>query len=231
MKILAVSDEPSRSLETLVNDSPEKYADVNLVVSCGDLDRSYVEFLADRLKKELFFVSGNHPGELDYDEDLVTKKEPVIMYINGRADLHGRAAAYKDYIVAGFGGSAWYNGEYNQYTEQQMSRVVKTVERKIAWHRLQDKLLGRKPKEVIVVSHAPVLGIHDLSDRPHRGFKCFKKFIDKISPLLWLHGHVHLPNQFTSQITVVGSTTVVNAFGCKIIEIHSKKIHVTSHCN
>ncbi len=234
MKILAVSDEPSLSLEALIVKEPEKFKDISLIISCGDLDTEYLEFLVDGLKREFFFIRGNHPlvnsGEY-YEPQESNFSSRGVKYVAGEPDLHGRVAAYKNYLVAGFGGSMWYNGEENQYTEEEMAKVIKRVERGIAWHRLQDKFMRRQPKEVIVISHAPIMGIHDLPDRPHRGFKCFKAFIDKISPLLWLHGHVHLANQYTNQLSVVGNTTVANVFGCKIIDINRKDIRVSSHCN
>ena len=124
----------------------------------------------------------------------------------------------------------WYNGEYNQYTEERMSKVVKAVIRQIGWLQLRDKLLRRQRREVIVLSHAPIAGIHDQPDKTHRGFKCFKSFIDKVSPLLWLHGHIHLQNQYTNQVSKTGETTVVNVFGCKMLDINRKKIEVLAHC-
>ncbi len=233
MKILAVSDEPSRSLETLIANDPKKFGDIEVIVSCGDLDTEYLEYLVDGIGRDLFFIRGNHPlensGEYFEPEKLAFSLRS-IKYIAGYADLHGRVEVYKDYIFAGFGGSIWYNGEENQYTEAEMAKVVKSVERAITWQHLQDKFMRRPQREVIVVSHAPILAVHDLSDRPHRGFKCFKGFIEKVSPLLWLHGHVHLQNQYTNQITLVDSTTVVNSFGCKVININRKDIQVVSHC-
>jgi uncharacterized protein len=233
MKILAVSDEPSLSLETLIADDPKKFGDIDMIVSCGDLDTEYIEYLVDSIKRDLFFIRGNHPLENSgeyFEPEKTVFTSRGIKYVAGYADLHGRVEIYNNYIIAGFGGSIWYNGEENQYTEEEMAKVVKSVTRSIAWQRLQDKLMRRQRKEVIVVSHAPILAVHDLSDRPHRGFKCFKNFIDKVSPLLWLHGHIHLLNQYTNQISVVGNTTVVNSFGCKVIDINRKNIQVVSHC-
>lgn len=233
MKILAVSDEPSRSLETLVTNEPGRFSDIDVVVSCGDLDTEYLEYIADKLKQEFFFIRGNHPLENsgDYFEpENTTFSSRSVKYVSGEPDLHGRVAAYNNYLFAGFGGSMWYNGQENQFTEEEMAKVVKSVERGITWHRLQDKLMRRPKKEVIVISHAPIIDVHDQPDKTHRGFKCFKSFVEKVSPLLWLHGHIHLINQYTNQISVTGATTVVNAFGCKIIDIKRKDIQVSSHC-
>ena len=130
MKILAVSDVPSLSLETLVETAPERYADIDCVVSCGDLDREYLEFIVDGLKKPLFFILGNHQFETSqYRETNIGGK--YGNYAGGSTDLHGRAEVFGDYLMVGFGGSIWYNGKPNQYTEQAMARIVKQVERKI----------------------------------------------------------------------------------------------------
>lgn len=234
MKILAVSDEVSLSLETLIATDPGRFKDVNVIVSCGDLDTEYLEYIVDGINREFCFVKGNHSHEISGRNCGHVKTERfagVPQCVAGVQELHGRVVALKNYLFAGFGGSMWYNGEVNQFTERQMAQVIKKVERGIAWHRLQDKFMRRPPKDVIIISHAPVADIHDLPDRAHKGFKCFKAFIDRVAPLLWLHGHIHLPNQHTNQLTVSGTTTIANVFGCKVIEINRRDIKVLSHCN
>lgn len=241
MKILAVSDETNSALESLVVRSPEKLKDVNLILACGDLDRDYIEFLVDGLDKEFFFVSGNHepdPETTDGDfsgfelldriwDTIKTSAEKIIRGIAGQDDLHGRVSAYRDYLVVGFGGSRWYNGRGNQFRESEMAGVVRKVITKIRLYRIHDKLLGKKRKEVIVISHASPFGIHDLPDPCHTGFKCFHKFIKKISPLLWVHGHIHLQNIRQQQVTLSGTTTIVNCYGYKFINIERKRIEVS----
>jgi len=233
MKILAVSDELSRGLETLIVNDPQKLDDIDVIVSCGDLDTEYLEFLVDGMRRDFFFIRGNHPLENSgeyFEPQKAAFSSRGVRYVAGQPDLHGRVAAYKNYLFAGFGGSMWYNGEENQYSESEMAKTVRSVERSIAWYRLRDKFLGRQRKELVVVSHAPIANIHDLPDRPHKGFKCFKAFMDKASPFLWLHGHIHLANQYTNQISTEGPTTIVNVFGCKIIDVSRKSIQVTAHC-
>jgi Icc-related predicted phosphoesterase len=242
MKILAVSDVTSSSLETLVTRSPGQFKDINLIISCGDLDREYLEFLVDGLNKDLFFVTGNHQFEMrpgssasDIRVDRIWEKarsytSRIIHYVAGSADLHGRVEVFRNYLVAGFGGSLWYNGKENQYREKEMAKIVREVERKIRWYRLQEKFLGAARREVIVVSHAPVQSVHDQPDLCHTGFRCFREFIDRVSPALWIHGHIHLQDLHRNQISLVDRTTVVNAYGCKIIDIDRREITVYSHC-
>jgi Icc-related predicted phosphoesterase len=154
--------------------------------------------------------------------------EKLIGRIAGQKDMHGRVCAYKDYLITGFGGSRWYNGCGNQFSESDMAAIVRKVIRKVRLFRLQDAILGRKQKELIVISHAPPFSVHDMPDAAHIGFKCFHKFIQKLSPLLWLHGHVHLVDPRQQQVTVVGNTTVVNCYGYKFIKIERRKIQVTT---
>ncbi|MGA2091484.1 MAG: metallophosphoesterase [Endomicrobiales bacterium] len=229
MKILAVADVPSLSLETQVETSPERYRSIDCIVSCGDLDREYLEYLVDNLKKPLFFILGNHQFESSqYSESGSLEYN---YYAGGGTDLHGRVEEFGNYLMVGFGGSMWYNGKPNQYTESEMSRVIKQVERKILWIHLQDKMLGRKAKDVIVISHAPPANVHDQPDIPHRGFKCFHHFIKRINPLIWMHGHIHMVDAFKNQVTLLEqTTTVINVFSCKVVEIADRHIDVHSHC-
>jgi Icc-related predicted phosphoesterase len=243
MKILAVSDNPSQSLETLISRYPERFKDVRLLVSCGDLDREYLEFLADGLRRDLFFVYGNHAGEGWHECEtgrfaeegflgkLRTSTGKILRHIAGKADMHGRVEIFGDYIITGFGGSQWYSGQDNQYSEREMSRYVRRAERKIRWYRLLDRLAGHRLRRVIVISHAPVKDVHDQPDVCHRGFKCFRDFIEHVSPLVWIHGHIHIPDTRQNQVSRVGRTTVINAYGCRIINIENDDIEVFSHCD
>lgn len=239
MKILAVSDVQSQSLENALENSPDKFSDIDCVISCGDLESDYLSLITDRVKKRLFFVSGNHvfrDESLSDDEkenmwrlyrDFKHRPRP---FIAGYEDIHWRVEAFGDFIIAGFGGSMWYNGRENQFTEAQMHEVVNSVIRKISRIRLKELLLRRKKKDIIIISHAPVAGVHDLPDIPHRGFECFKKLIKRHRPAAWLHGHVDPTGNSGRQATVLDGTTIVNVFGCKIIEISGGKVTVKSHC-
>lgn len=220
--------------------SPEKLKDIGLILCCGDLDSDFIEFLVDGIDKDFFFVHGNHVPDDEGDDysgfeiidrlwdTIKNSAEKLFARIAGQEDMHGRVAAYKDYLIVGFGGSRWYNGRGNQYKESEMASVVRKAVRKVRLMRLQDSIFGRKKKEVIVISHAPPYGIHDQPDPPHMGFKCFHKFIKKASPILWLHGHVHLVNQLMRQVTVVGNTTIANCYGYKFIKLERRKIQISS---
>jgi Icc-related predicted phosphoesterase len=240
MDILAVSDAQVKSLETMIVGAKSKLKSIEMIVSCGDLDRDYIEFLVDGLNQELFFVSGNHLGCLEKDEfsdesfyENVWGKERLFrekqtIRIAGKKDLHGRVVAFKNYYIAGFGGSKWYSGWGNEFRESEMAKIVRSVIRKIVLLRLSDKLLKRPAREIIVVSHAPVSGIHDMSDACHSGFECFKKALKELSPVLWLHGHVHLNDNSKNSATVVGKTTVVNVYGYKFIRLSKDRMEISN---
>jgi len=239
MNILAVSDIPSRSLEALVLRSPDALREVDAIISCGDLEKEYLEFLVDGVNRELFFVFGNHEGRWDLDEDigfspgekiLAKAKQlhrKITKRIAGIKDLHGRVVAFREFLIVGFGGSMWYNGGENQYSEKEMAKVVASVARRVRLLQLRDRLLGRAPKDVIVVSHAPPFGTHDQPDLCHSGFKCFKAFCKQVKPLLWLHGHIHLTNSQHNQLSAEGHTSVLNTYGHKFISIKAHKIDIS----
>ncbi|MCX5782277.1 MAG: metallophosphoesterase [Elusimicrobia bacterium] len=240
MKILAVSDVQSQSLENVLENTPEKYSDIDCIISCGDLEADYLDFIVDRLGLRLFFVSGNHvfrdetisPDARDelWKSSQAFRQNPRPR-IAGNDDIHGRAETFKDFIIVGFGGSMWYNGQENQFTEKQMQNIVNSVKSKINFIRLKDFILRRKRKDIIAISHAPAACIHDLNDLCHKGFECFKNFIKKYSPIVWLHGHVH-PDGGNGKVQTskLDGTTIVNVYGCKIIEIEGNKVSVKSHC-
>lgn len=239
VKILAVSDTESPGLESIITRSPEKLKSLDVILSCGDLSDEYIEFLVDGLNRDLLFVYGNHGADCVDDcivENPIERmwgsvkvfQENILRTTAGQNDLHGRVAVFGEYLVVGFGGSMWYSGRGNEYAEKDMARVVRQVERKIRLYRLQEKILQQRPREIIVISHAPVFGIHDGPDRCHTGFKCFGDFIKRKSPILWMHGHIHLRDPNQNQISVTGKTTIVNTFGHKFIKIDKDKIQISS---
>ena len=58
MKILCVSDQIDPLIYSV--NIKERYRDVDLVISAGDLPMEYLEFILSSLNKPLFFVFGNH---------------------------------------------------------------------------------------------------------------------------------------------------------------------------
>ncbi len=233
MKILAVADIEDKSLESVIDSGSDKLKGINYIFSCGDLPKKYLEYLTDGLHKSLYFVSGNHFSAQFYGDNF--KKTRVrrkvyrgkgMRHRHGGIDMHGRVEVVGDYILVGFGGSMRYNPGNFQFEEYEMEKLVKKAIAAIKCHRLLDFILFKKKKQIIVISHAPVEGIHDKEDRCHKGFKCFKRFVQYMKPLLWLHGHIHPEGQLKDQQTRLDQTLIVNVVPSKTVEISNCEIIV-----
>ncbi|MCP4713249.1 MAG: metallophosphoesterase, partial [Planctomycetes bacterium] len=169
-----------------------KFKEVNLILSCGDLQPEYLTYLTSTFDAPLFFIRGNH--DLRYDT-----KPP-----EGCIDVHARIQQFQGMNILGLDGSHWYNGGPNQYKEYQMRKIIRQLRLAIWWRRGLD----------IIITHAPPRHIHDAEDQCHRGFQVFNKLIDKYHPSYFVHGHIH--GHFadpSERITVVNRTTVINTFG------------------
>ncbi|MDR1696328.1 MAG: metallophosphoesterase [Endomicrobium sp.] len=225
MKILAVSDTEDTYLEHLIQAHSNKLCKTDCIVSCGDLPKKYLEYVADGLNKSLYFVVGNHFTSQFYEFDAKGAVQTAD-FEHGGIDLHGRFEIFGDYILVGFGGSMRYNPGKFQFKESEMEKIVKKTMSAVKRRRFFDSMALHKTKDIIVVSHAPVAGVHDKSDMCHSGFKCFGNFISEMRPLLWIHGHIHNENGKKIQQTLLGSTLIVNAVPSKIIEIDNNELSV-----
>lgn len=58
MKVLAIADVEERCLWDFY--SEKRFGDVDLILSAGDLDPDYLEFLVTVTNKPLLYVRGNH---------------------------------------------------------------------------------------------------------------------------------------------------------------------------
>lgn len=195
MKILLVSDEESSYIWDFFQ--PEKFKDIDLIISCGDLDAKYLSFLVTMIKAPLFYVPGNH--------DIKYINEPP----EGCENIDGNLIKFKNLRILGLGGSHKYSRASCQYSEKEMEiRILK----------LQPKLLLNKGFDILV-THAPAFEIGDENDDCHRGFKCFNKLMDKHSPSFFFHGHVHLNYGKKSRFNEHKKTKIINAYGYIIVEI------------
>ena len=235
MKILAVSDKEDTKLHDFILQNPEIIKKIDCIVSCGDLSKNYLEFIVDSVRKYFFFVEGNHPTFNNSPINNYLNKVIDKLYSNeqhcnfGGTNLHSRMEIFKDYILVGFEGSMRYNQKSYQYTEKEMSKIVNKVAYQIRKQQFFDFIFRRKKKKIIVISHAPISNIHDKQDTCHKGFICFKKFLDKFKPLIWFHGHIHFEGQTIEQITKVEKTTVVNVCGFHIVSIENNKVEIVSN--
>ncbi len=196
MKVLAVSDTECAALWDYYR--PERVEGVDLIISCGDLKREYLEFLVTMTNKPVLYVPGNH------DKGYVTHPP------EGCENIDGIVFTYRGVRFAGLGGCKQYNSPTYQYTEQQMRRRIRQMRRPL-----------RKSRGVdVIVTHAAPTGCGDRQDLAHQGFDCFLDMMDRYQPRYWLHGHVHMnydsdiPRRMTR-----GGTEIINAYERYIIEV------------
>ena len=72
---------------------------------------------------------------------------------------------------------------------------------------------------VLVVSHAPPLGVGDCAADPyHVGYRAYRWFLERAAPPLWLHGHT-TPASVTDWRAGLGDSKVVNVTGSVVVEL------------
>lgn len=195
MKILVIADEESRSLWDYWDKS--KTDDIDLILSCGDLNAEYLTFLATMANVDVLYVHGNH------DENYLHKSPEGCICVDDKI------INYNGIRILGLGGSMKYGNGHFQFTEKEMQRRI--VKRRLS-------LLKNKGVDILL-THAPARNINDMNDLPHRGFECFNKLIRKYNPKFFIHGHVHRTYGNFRRTQIIGETTVVNAYEKYIIEI------------
>ncbi|MGL4800583.1 MAG: metallophosphoesterase family protein [Cellulosilyticaceae bacterium] len=195
MKILVVSDHESSYIWDHFD--RDKFKDIDLIISCGDLKASYLSFLVTMIPKPLYYVHGNHD----------------VNYINsppeGCVCIDDTVVTYNNIKIAGLGGCIEYTGGSFQYTENAMKRRVKKI----------IKAASKKGGLDLLVTHAPTLNLGDGDDWAHKGFDCFYDIYEKLSPTFHLHGHQHLNyGSNTSRILVFKDTEIINGYGYYILD-------------
>lgn len=206
MKILAVSDQVVERLYALAAEG--HFRDVGLILGCGDLPYSYLEYLVSLLNVPLLYVPGNHDPA--HGPRAAARAE-------GGLNLDGRVRRVGGLTLAGLGGSPRYREGVNQYSQAAMAGRVGALLVRILWNRL---ITGRRPD--ILITHAPPFGIHDDDTPAHQGFHAFRLLLRLARPRLHLHGHTAFFGNLTPSETIVGETRVINVFPYKVIEIHER---------
>jgi Icc-related predicted phosphoesterase len=205
MKVLAISDE----IAPQVYDSSIKtrFADVDLVLSCGDLPHYYLEYIATMLRVPVYYVMGNHGCELD-------ERNRQEIRPGGCVDIDEDVVEHSGLLIAGLEGSMRYKPGPYQHTQREMRRKA---------FRLSTRLLFKRPfkrrRLDILITHAPPTGIHDGLDLCHTGFYAFLQFMERHQPRYLLHGHSHVYDQLQPTITQYHNTLVVNVHPYRVLEI------------
>ena len=194
MKILLVSDYESPYIWDHFD--KERFQDVELILSCGDVKAEYLSFLVTMIKAPLFYVPGNH------NRDYVDRPP------EGCVSADDTILTYKGVRILGLGGSMNYSNKIFQYTEEQMAKRIKKLEKHIKKHKGFD----------ILLTHSPAFGYGDGKDKAHTGFRCFLDLLDRYSPKYFFHGHQHLNYGRQKRYLHYKNTTIVNAYGYHIID-------------
>jgi len=217
LKILCISDQIDPQVY-----SPairERFADVDLILSAGDLPLDYLDYIISNLNKPLFFVFGNHHiEELKYYKRLwdftLIQNDEKEFFGCGAVHLGTKVMKEENLILAGLGGSMRYNNGANQYTDFQMFIEITKLIPRLLWNRLfHGRFLD------ILLTHAPPKGIHDKNDKCHWGFKTFLWFMKVFKPKYLVHGHIHLYDLCDVRCTKWRDTMVVNAYSHFIINL------------
>lgn len=235
MKILCVSDQ----IDPLVysTQAKERFSDIDLVLSAGDLPSDYIDFIVSTLNRPTYFIFGNHNlSEFGYYHKQKPHKgaHPTLQYestLDMKGSFGGIYTGFKSLkdktllierpngkkrplLIAGASGSISYNNGLNQYTNSQMFFKLLSLVPSLLWNKIR---YGTYLD--IFLTHAAPRHIHDKEDPCHKGFDCFNWFIKKFQPVFLVHGHIHLYDMNTPRKTTVGKTTVVNAFSHTILEL------------
>ncbi len=203
LTILAVSDEVDQRIY-----SPsvgERMGDVTMVIGCGDVPASYLEFLTDSLHKPVYYVLGNHAEELTREGARGFPRLP-----EGCINVGGTVVTdpLTGLIIGGLPGSPRYSErEPVQYTEWQMWMMIVRMAPRLIWNRF------RKGRALdLLVTHSPPRDINDERDVAHRGFIAMRRFLQWFAPTYQLHGHIHVYDRSKSQSTRHLATEVINVY-------------------
>ena len=205
MKILAVSDQVVESIYS--SRIRERFGDVDMVVSCGDVPYYYLEYIVSMLNVPSLFVHGNH------DQPEHTSSGRTLTEPGGWINLDGRVANINGVLLGGLEGTIRYKPHVPyQYTEKEMAYKVWQLTPVLLINRIfQGRFLD------ILITHAPPLGIHDGEDWPHRGFNAFLELMNRFQPRYLLHGHKHIYGTDTWR-TRYQDTQVINVYPYRVIE-------------
>ena len=196
MKILALADEESRQFYDFY--APGRLDGFDLILSCGDLRKEYLEFLVTMSNKPLLYVPGNH------DESFVTAPP------EGCVNLDGKVVTVGGVRFFGLGGAHRYREGPYLYTQQEMARRARRARVAIA----------RAGGFDVLVTHAPARGLNDFETLAHQGFSCFNDLLDRYEPRVFVHGHIHKTyGMHIPREALRGNTRVINAFDHAVIEL------------
>ena len=196
MKILLLADRESPYIWDHFDKS--KFADIDIMISCGDLKSSYLSFLVTMINAPLYYIHGNHDKNYSHQppDGCICIEDKIIVHDGVR--------------IAGLGGSIEYNGGPHQFSPNKMMKRAK---------KLTQGLFNKKKEFDILVTHSPAKGLGDGEGFAHQGFPAFNWLLDTYKPKYHLHGHQHLNYGVNQQrIIEYNETTIINGFDYYIFD-------------
>lgn len=158
MRILVIADIESKALWDYFDKS--MLENVDLIVSCGDLNPKYLSFLATFTKAPVIYVRGNHDANYEMTPPVAVSALKTIFL------------SFMVYVCLSWGSMRYKEGS-NMFTENEMKKRVNKMRFK----------LRKKDGFDILVTHAPAYQLNDGDDIPHKGFQVFRDLMDCYKPL------------------------------------------------
>jgi len=201
MRILVLADHESKYLWDFYE--KEKLENIDLILSAGDLNASYLSFLTTLSNVPVLYVHGNH-------DDKYETKPP-----EGCICIENQIYEFQGVRILGLGGSMRYKPGKNQYTEKEMQARVRRL-----WYQLR-----KKKGFDILLTHAPACEINDGEDLAHHGFQVFRMLMDKYKPKFFVHGHVHMSyGRQHKRYDKYGDTHIINAYERCIFDFEEEDV-------
>jgi hypothetical protein len=202
IRLLAVSDAVDPALEHAVN--REALGRIDAIVGCGDLEPSYLGFLADAFGAPVVYVRGNHDRGGHWSETLTHAPHPLPS---------GRPIEVGGITIVPF---EWPGLETDAAMRDELRAWLDVIR---AETRLLRRRLGGRSAPVLVVSHAPPRGVGDAAADPyHVGYGAYRWLLERRRPPLWLHGHTN-PASVIDWRDALGPSTVANVTGSILVEL------------
>jgi uncharacterized protein len=208
IKVLAVSDQVDPRVHSAT--VRERNPGVQLVIGCGDVPASYLEFLADAMDRPVYFVYGNHVEE-------ATRRSGRLHEPMGCVDLGGKVVhdRWTGLILGGIPGSRRYTADGPmQFSDLQIWWMIVRMTPRLLWNRLRH---GRALD--VLVTHTPPRHVGDREDPPHQGFTALRAFLERAKPVYHLHGHIHLYDRSEPWQLDHAGVQVINVYPFRLIDL------------